>query len=154
MSDQGSDILARECAVFCRYLIGQDPGEPVARAYVRAHESGSVTGGGNAGTGALDRALLRLARGGTTRARVADAYAAVFARASLFRRKIVLLVAILESRGPTSAALDTAVPGSRVLWIGATALQVVGGALWVAAGVLLVWPLRFWYTLAGARPRG
>jgi hypothetical protein len=154
MSDQRPDILARECAVFSRYLIGQDPGEPVAHAYDRAHESGSVTGGGNTGSGPLDRALLRLARHGTTMARVADAYAAVFARSSLLRRKIVLLVAILESRGPTSVALDTAVPGSPVLWIGATALEMAGAVLRVAVGALLVWPLRVWYTLGDVRARG
>lgn len=142
---QHEEVLAAECHVFCQYLLGQPAPPDVVGAYRRAHDVGDVAGGG--APSALDTALLRVARAGPGRARGADTYAAVFARTSLLRRKLVLLVAILESREPTAAALDTAVPGSPAAWILGVVVRVamfvlrlgaatpVIGALWVSYAI-------------------
>lgn len=117
--------LAAECGVFCRYLVDRDapPGE--VAAYQRTHERGTVEAG--VVSTSVDRALLRFARTAPALARTADAYAAVFAGASLLRRKLVLLLAILESRGPTTDALDTARPDrARYGWRSSLCMAVAG----------------------------
>jgi hypothetical protein len=92
---------------------------------------------------AIDRALMRLATRGPLAARMADAYASIFARSGLLRRKLVLLVAILESHGETSRAIDTARPGSRIAWFGELAFRAaLTVALLLAAALILV-PARF-----------
>jgi hypothetical protein len=137
------EALAAECRVFCRYLLGRDAPPDVVDAYCRAHEGGCA-GPGLALT-ALDRALCGVARGGPRLARIADSYAAVCARGSVLRRKLVLLVAILESRGSTAAALDTAVPGSRLAWLAGAAASAAGWAVAAGAGALVVVPAWAWH---------
>jgi hypothetical protein len=118
------EALAAECRVFCRYLLGRDAPPDVVDAYCRAHE------GGCAGPGLALTALDR---------------AAVCARGSVLRRKLVLLVAILESRGSTAAALDTAVPGSRLAWLAGAAASAAGWAVAAGAGALVVVPAWAWH---------
>ncbi len=97
--------LARECQVFCRYLVGREPAEYVARKYAEAHG-----GAGSwsapvpfesacrfAARDGFDAALLGVAARGPAWTSLADSYASMAARRSALRRKLVLLAAILES---------------------------------------------------------
>jgi hypothetical protein len=143
MSQWQAADLAQECDVLCRYLVRQPAAPDVVASYLRAHTIGSVASDGT--TPAVDQALLSLARMGPRRARLADSYAAVFARSGVVRRKVILLVAILESRGATAAALDTAVPGSRLMWIAELAGHALLAAARLGVAVLLVLPMRLWY---------
>lgn len=141
---------ARECDLFCRYLLGRSPEPAVVAAYCRAHAVGVVERQLPAHPSARDRALLQIARIGPAFVRAADAYAAVFARSSLLRRKLVLLLAILESGG-AAAELDHATPGSRVSWILSTAIALAAVALRIAVAAVLVTLLLPWYALRDAR---
>jgi hypothetical protein len=138
-----SDLIIRECDVFHRYLMGAAAPEDVLTAYRRAHEVGGVEARGVAEP--LDRALLGVARNGPAWTRIVDAYAAVFAKSSLLRRKVVLLLAILESRGSSSEALDTAMPGSRLVWTAQVALCAALTLCRIAVAALVVQPLGLWY---------
>jgi hypothetical protein len=138
-------ILAAECGVFCRYLVERDAPPEVLAAYQRAHEHGTVEAGVIATP--LDHALLRIARTAPSVARTADAYASLFAGSSLLRRKLVLLLAILESRGPTAAALDTAGRGSGVLWVAQLGAHSCGWLMRVFMAAPLVVSLWIWYGL-------
>ncbi|MEZ5063244.1 MAG: NAD(P)H-binding protein [bacterium] len=96
------ETLAREARLFTRHLIGREPPSSVMAKYSLAHAPGRHGPGG----GDHDRLVL-LARRGTFATRLADAWAAVFDRGGVLRRKLVLLLAILESTGETAAAVDT-----------------------------------------------
>ncbi len=133
--------LDREAAVFVRYLTGADPSSPgqggaagdyVLAKYRDAHARGAV---GEA-TDGFDAALVRWAAAGPLRARWVDGYARFFASGGLLRRKLVLVLALLESRAPTDALVDQVEPGSRAgflagmtLSMGLFALRLVGAAL-------------------------
>ncbi len=146
MKSNDFDRLAAECRIFTRYLVDGEAPTEVMAAYERAHKVSAVAPHGN--TPPLDRALLRVAHMGPDFTRVADGYSAAFAKASLLRRKLVLLVAILESRQRTAAVLDTAVPGSRAAWVLTVGLRVTGCVLMVSLATLLIVPLYVWYSLA------
>jgi hypothetical protein len=145
-------VLAKECRIFTRYLIDREPAADVVEAYERAHRVSAV--GATRASRARNEALMTLARIGPRCAWAADAYAALFERASVLRRKLVLLVAILESRHETVAVMDAAVPGSRAGWLlrtlAQTGLSVVIGSL----AALVILPLGAWYRLAGAGQSG
>ena len=102
--------------MFTRYLVGRDPDDYVQRCYRDGH--GRIRSGGDA----LDAALLRSATGGPVRAQVADAYARIFRPRGALRRKLILLLAILENTPPTHRTLTA---GSDGRWVSA-ALRIAG----------------------------
>jgi hypothetical protein len=76
--------------------------------------------------GSPDDALVAFARGGPWRARLADVYASRFDRSGPLRRKLVLMVAMLESVGETSRRVDRPTTES----FAAFALGAAGRGLW------------------------
>ena len=141
MHRSGEQELAQECRVFCRYLAGVDATDDVVRAYLRAHD---VAGLKLNSTTPMDRALLQLASGGTTLTRIADSFAGPLVPGGALRRKLVLLLAILESRGASASRVDRAVPGSRLLWVIGAAFHAAAWLVRVLIAILLLAPLRLW----------
>jgi len=100
--------LARECRVFTRHLIGSDPSDYLIARYVDAHRLRPVF----TATSRLDRFLCAFARADPLLTPVADAWSAVFAPTAVLRRKLILLLAMLESAAPHYRRLE-AVPSVR-----------------------------------------
>ncbi|MDH5514058.1 MAG: hypothetical protein OEY45_02730 [Gammaproteobacteria bacterium] len=111
--------LLTECRIFSRYLVDTDPGNYVCDSYVAAvrqlRESLSPTS-------SFDRLLLRLARLHPLITRSVDVYARFFAPASSIRRRLITLLAIIESDGTMLDRLErpdqAGLPG------------FIGGMLW------------------------
>jgi hypothetical protein len=136
MSGPRSD-LERECRVFTRFLIARRPEPYVVAKYAAAHAAIDLDPADR-----LERFVLRLARLGTIGTLMADAWARFFAPRSALRKKLVLLLAILETCNPSARELD-AVPlpaGKlvvlRLAWRGLLFL------LGLIAGSLLLLPAR------------
>ena len=136
MSAGAAPALAREADVFTAALVGAPAAPYVVREYVRGNEALALSPAPG-----FDSALVALARRGPRRARIADAYAGHFARRSTLRRKLALLVAILEVVPPSDRAFAPR-PGSPL----ATALRLaatVAAALALAlAGAVVLAPLQ------------
>ena len=139
--------LERECHVFTRLLTGEAATAGIIAKYCEAHAvlEGCVP------ESAIDRRLTRVARAGAPLARVADAYARLFAPNSAFRRKLVLLLAILESSPPFHARIDRTEPRGPVMTIGRLALAGGIGVMAAVAGMLLFGPMHAWARVAGRR---
>ncbi len=88
--------LLAECRLFSRYLVDADPGNYVCDSYVAAVRQ---LGEALSPTSSFDRLLLRLARLHPLITRSVDVYARFFAQASSIRRRLVTLLAIIESDG-------------------------------------------------------
>ena len=148
MSPVESGALGRECEVFCRYLIGRAPDAYVLAKYAEAHRLTTDYSGGSR----FDGLLVRFAAWGSFSASLADSYASLFARQGILRRKLVLLLAILESCSPAHGFLDAIEP-TPVFFL---ALQLLGrGILFgmrVLAVSLVLLPLQL--ALGGSAPRG
>lgn len=130
--------LDAECSLFCRYLTGREPGEAVRAKYRAAHRPGSF----GPRRGGPDP-LTAIARRGPLFTRLVDAWCALLERGGTFRRKLVLLVAILESTGETAADVDTPDPGSRAGFFAGMAARGIGFAATFAAALVAVPVLRF-----------
>lgn len=129
--------LARECRVLTRHLTGAEPGDYVTARYLDAHR---VRPGFLPRT-RLDRFLCAFARVSPLTARVADSWAAIFAPTSTLRRKLVLLLAMLESCAPHYRRLED-VKGGRTLAIAGLALRGVLAVLTLLLSLLVFVPAR------------
>jgi hypothetical protein len=136
--------LDAECETFCRYVAGIAPGEYVKRKYREAHAPGR-----HGPRREAHDPLTALARRGPGMARLVDAWSVLVARDGTFRRKLVLLLAILESSGETSGRVDRPDPGSVAGFLAGTALRAAGFALTLAFALVAVPVLRI--TAAGPR---
>lgn len=141
--------LAAECRVFCRYLANLESTEYILRCYERAWDS---AGSRAAATPLIDRALLATARWGSVPARIADAYAKRFRPYSPLRRRLILVLAILENSPSAHEWLNSARTGSVPGLMAGMALSLFASGLCLLAGILLFGPLHV-ASLSAGRPR-
>lgn len=100
-----ADVLDAECRVFCRYLAGREPTDYLLSSYRAAHAAGAVEPAG--GSSSFEHGVVAIARRSGLLARAFDARARILAPGSLLRRKLVLVLAILETSAETEADVDS-----------------------------------------------
>lgn len=105
MNNVLQDSLNEECTIFCRYLINQTPNSYVLKKYKEGHEATPAL---NIGADDFDGLLIKIAKIRPFFTKLVDTFTAVFSKYSLFRKKMVLLIAILESCNPMHQYLDSA----------------------------------------------
>lgn len=101
-----SHRLEEECQIFCKYLIDQKPDRYVLQKYRDGHSISSLRQ--NSSAGRFDTTLIKIAKLNTFAAKAVDAYTRMFYNRALIRKKLVLLLAILESRAPSHSYFDSA----------------------------------------------
>jgi hypothetical protein len=111
MSGAENSPSARECDVFTRYLCGLPPTSYVARKYAHAQDRNPAY----AATASFDRFLIRFARLHPIATKLADVYSRLFAPASVLRKRLILLLAILESTTFSDAFLERVDSSSKVV---------------------------------------
>jgi hypothetical protein len=105
MHSSERDVLAAECRSFSLYLMNQLPDAYVVEKYCTAHAAGNILDSPHCN--AFDAALVRLAPRNRFFTRLIDLYTSLFFKRALVRRKLVLLLAILESAAPSYAYFDS-----------------------------------------------
>lgn len=100
------NILSRaaECEVFSRYLIGAAAGRYVKEKYADAHEKNAALEPASR----FEHLLVSVAAAGAVWTRLADSYARMLAPQSALRKKLALLLALLECSWPEHERLDKA----------------------------------------------
>ena len=144
------ETLRREVQVFGRYLVGRDPGPYVLTWYAAWH---AAHGDAEAALALrIDRVLLALARRSRVAARVADTYGARFRPSGLLRRKLVLLVALVECSPETWQTVEEPGPGGRPRTLARLASRAaLEGVVLVLAAILLL-PVHGVLSVLPARP--
>jgi len=104
--------LSKECNVFCYYLINQMPNKYVMEKYHDAHIVGSIK---QSEINYFDNLLIGIASINPFFTKLVDVYTSIFFKSSILRKKLILLLAILESCAPTCYYLDTVTHHSRVM---------------------------------------
>jgi nucleoside-diphosphate-sugar epimerase len=143
--------LDRECVTYTRYLVRQDPTEYIVEKYCDAHQYSEVLDDTNAP--AFSNFLVRMSARNSFFTQLADAYTSIFYKRSLFRNKLVLLVAILESCAPTYPSFEVPDATNIVGVIFQMSLRTVGFVLALLLSTILLSPVRAVYAL-GARQSG
>ena len=122
---------------FCRHLIDREPDAQILARYTASHESRPDL---FAASSPFELVLLRFARRGPVRTRLADAYSSSLAPGSVVRRKLALLAAILECTGSTFEAYETPTVRSTAHWWVALAWKGVSFVAALAGGALILGP--------------
>jgi nucleoside-diphosphate-sugar epimerase len=138
------ESLANECGVFTRYLLTRDPD-----SYIVSHYAAASSARPLAPTSTFDRALLAFARMGPLSARLADSYASAFVRNAVLRKRLVLLLALLETRGPFHRDIDRAVPGSLPFLLARLSITTFAALVTLLVGSLILAPAHAVLAIAG-----
>src|SRR5215471_16799085 len=93
--------LERECHTYVRYLCGRNSSTYITEKYVDFHRKvGAIE------PDPFDRFLVRFSTRNLLCVHLADSYARVFRKESAIRKKLILVLALLESSPETFEALD------------------------------------------------
>jgi hypothetical protein len=130
--------IERECRVFTEHLIGQAPDPYILRKYGEAHTSESVYTGGSR----FDAFLVNVASTHRMLAKLADSYARIFFPTALLRKKLILLLAILETSASSFRAMEAVDGGSNAALVARLCGRLFLFVLGLVFGVLLFAPVQ------------
>lgn len=108
--------LNRECRVFCRYLLDQEPTAYLLDKYREGHDKHPLEQEAQADR--FEGLLVRVAGQGPFFTRLADSYARFFLPRAVLRKKLILLLALAESCAPTHQVFDAVEPGGKAVLFG------------------------------------
>jgi hypothetical protein len=141
------DPADREARALTAYLTGRPPTDYVLTCYRRAHA------GATAGADPLDRALLRAACASRPLAALADAYGRIARPAGGLRRRITLLLAVLENAPETHRDIQSVPPTSLTAGLVHLGLDLAVGGATLGAALLCFGPVHLALRLGAGRRR-
>jgi hypothetical protein len=137
--------LANECRVFCNYLVKQAPNDYVLEKYLEAHKTEQLDR--ELKDTLFDRMLLYIAKMNPICTKLVDVYTRLSYQHSLFRRKLILLLAILESCSPYFSFFDRVDSPSRLVTFLKLIQETLTFAVISVPSVLLLGPLHVTITV-------
>jgi hypothetical protein len=143
------DRLLEECRTFCRYLINQTPNHYVLQKYRDGHRAGGLRR--DFTPNRFDQTLVRIAAINTFATRIVDTYTRAFFKTALIRKKLVLLLAILESCAPTHSGLDAAESCTRPMLFMSLLQKLLMFSMVLFFSAIVLAPLRL---ALGKTPKG
>jgi len=142
-----SILIEQECRTLTRYLIGCYPEPYVTEKYSLGHSATTDF----TESDRFGRLLTRVARIHPLLTKMADSYARLFVPHTLLRKKLVLLLAILETCAPSYRLLEDTDSGSRTLLLFRLAWRGTGAVLSLLVGAVLLSPLHLILVLGRER---
>ena len=106
----GRGEIEAECRVFARHLLGYDADAYIINKYAAAHETSQLF----STTTRFDGVLVAIAGKHPALTKAADSYARLFVPNSLLRKKLILLLALLETSAPSCDLIDGEGGSSRI----------------------------------------
>ncbi len=134
-----SSEMSAECRVFARYLAETEASPYVQQAYAQLRASSDMPLGLRERR--IERALLTVARQGALATRVADGYARFFLPRSVLRRRLVLMLAILENSPGSEQVLNSGDEGALVGVGARLMLTGIASVLCALVGVVIFAPV-------------
>ena len=132
--------LYNECRAFCRYLLDTEPTEYVSKKYCDAHhQKGREL---DLSSALFDRILGRLSQGNRLCTGLVDAYTRMFCKRSIIRKKLILVLAILESTHPYCEDTDSVNCSSRAGFFGMVFCKVAFFAVRCMVSAIVLAPVQ------------
>jgi hypothetical protein len=139
--------LQRECDVFTRFIARAAAPPYVVSKYIEAHRASDAFLPVNR----FDAWLVAVASRSPRLTRLADGYARVFEPRGALRKKLVLLLALLESSAPLHRVIDRAPAWPPAIVMLQLAAIGLGGALATMAGTVMFTVIRVIAGIAARR---
>lgn len=96
------EMLRHECRILTRYLINSDVNEYTELKYIQGHKSLRISNNKRL----IDRVLIKKAIKNSFWVKLVDIYSSIFCPNAIIRKKLVLLIAILECQASSYGRLD------------------------------------------------
>lgn len=142
-----NSTIEEECRIFARYLIGYNPNSYAVRKYAEAHQVSTAF----IPDTPFDRFVLRVARSHWVLTKLADSYARIAVPGTVLRKKLVLLLAILETSPPTYRVIDAVESGGTLALYLRLAGRGAASLLSLSVGSLVFLPAQL--LLRESRPK-
>jgi hypothetical protein len=139
--------LSSECQIFCEYLVQQKPDAYITKKYRQAHHSGNIPFSKTVQP--FERWLMLLAGIHPFMTRLADSYSRFLFPSSMLRKKLVLLLAILESGKPSQGFCDMPEPSTRMAFLARCAIEGVGFLCIACMAFIFLFPIHLGCILYG-----
>jgi len=136
-----------ECRVFTRYLTGQLPDRYISKKYAEAFSSGQPLSRDL--QSGFDALLVRLASIHPLLVRAVDAFSRLFYKDSTLRKRLVLLLALLESQASSAVVIDHPDQTTITGFVFTMAVQLLVFSVLLGVATLFLLPLRL---LLGRQP--
>ncbi len=143
----GDKRINTECRVFCRYLTGQLPDPYISRKYAEAFSPRQPLSRDLQSE--FDALLVRLAVIHPLFTRTVDIFSRIFYTDSTLRKRLVLLLALLEIQSSTAVELDYPDKTTITGFMFAMTIQVTVSAVLLGIAVPFLLPLKL---LLGRQP--
>ena len=141
-----TDRLVSEVELFTRYLTGLPADAYMKSRYCEYHSTAEAVAR-SAGSKDFDRFLVRFGTRSRWHARLADSYSALFSRESLFRQKLVLVIALLECSPRHYRFMDGGDSASQARAIARLTWSAAAIATSAVVATLVLVPMRWIHTL-------
>ena len=132
------DQLHEECIWLAAYLVHLKPSKYIREKYIDAHRSAHLHV--SYVPNKFDEFLLVFAKKHMFCMKLADIYTAMFVRTSLLRKKMILLLAILESCAETYTLVDGVKEYSKLAFYTRCFLQCLVFSFFLAVSLLIFAP--------------
>ncbi len=135
--------LELECSAFTNYLININPDKYIIEKYIQGHKISSI----NKETDFFNALLIKAANRNSFLLKLADAYTSIFYKSAVLRKKLLLLLAIMECCPSTYHHIDTVNKGSAIslyMRMGQKAFLFLMSLL---ASMIVFLPFRFYSSL-------
>ena len=136
MEDQ---TLCLECQLFCEYLVHQKPGPYITQKYQQAHYAGNIPL--HEIVHPFERWLMLLAGIHPFMTRLTDLYSRLLFPSSILRKKLVLLLAILESSKQGQGICAMPEPTGRMPFLAQCALEGVRFLCIAGLALIFLFPI-------------
>lgn len=144
LAEARSELLdyprAAECSVYTRYLANQEPDPYIQRKYAESFEPGRPLA--IQARSRFESLIENLSQKNPVYARAVDGYCKFFYRDSIVRRKVVLLLAILECRAGSAEKLDRADQLALPLMFLTFLTQITRSVVLLLVATILLSPIR------------
>lgn len=144
-----TDRLVSEVELFTQYLTGMPADAYMSSRYCEYHRTAEAAARWS-GCSDFDRFLVRFGTCSRWHARLADSYSSLFSRESLFRQKLVLVIALLECSPSHYKFMDGGDSDSQAMAVARLAWSAAAIAASAAAAIVVLLPMRWLHTLRPA----
>jgi NADH dehydrogenase len=137
--------LNHEGRIYTNFLIHQEPSDYVLDKYRQAHNVAAPLR--NRNYSELENFALKLSRKNPLATRLVDAYAVFFMKGSIIRKKLILLMAILETSNPSALAFEQPDSSNVFKIILNLGLQGLTFTFALLVGLIIFIPARLWFAI-------
>lgn len=147
--ERSKKSLKHECIRFTEYLINSKSNAYIEKKYIKGHKYNRIENN----IGRFDTFLIKLTNKNTFMVRLADIYTTVFYRKSVFRKKLILLLAILESCSTTYSKIDSLNTDSKVSLFIKTLQKTLVFLVLLFVSSIVLFPIHSMFYLHSLQPK-